>query len=195
MERRSMHKVAYYVYDAVEVLDFAGPLSVFSTANKISGENLFSYFSFSDGKKEVITQNGIKICADYEFKDIPAFDILLIAGGKGSRTEVNNKKIIDLIKETAKNKKLILSVCTGALLLAEAGVFKNKTVPTHRAAEMELRAIDKTIKLTQEPYVYDEEMQYIQTAGVLSGIKGALFFVREKYGVPLAADISKHLYL
>ncbi|MDR1123471.1 MAG: DJ-1/PfpI family protein [Elusimicrobiota bacterium] len=190
-----MIAVATYIYDDVETLDFSGPCTVFSYANKNSGKTLFQNYTFSDNKKEVRTQNDITITADHFIDNMPSFDVLLIPGGPGSRKEINNKKIINLILKTASDKKFIISVCTGALLMAKAGLLNNSVAPTHRAAAAELAAIDQTIKFSDElPFIYDEKRLYIQTSGVLTGITGALFFVKQKFGAGLAEKIYKHMY-
>ena len=75
----------------------------------------------------------MKVVCDYNFLDAPNFDILLIPGGKGTRKLISNKSVLSWIYNR-RNTKLIISICTGSLLLAASGLLKNKKATTHWSA-------------------------------------------------------------
>ncbi|NGP57021.1 hypothetical protein FLT15_01130 [Paenibacillus thiaminolyticus] len=88
-----------------------------------------SSFFESDNSKFVLIS--LKVQPDYSYDNAPRFDILLVPGGLGSRTEMYNKTTIQWVKSRMDEVKIMASVCTGALILAEAGLLDGKTVTTH----------------------------------------------------------------
>ena len=83
----------------------------------------------------ITARNGLKVKPDYSIEDLPPVDILIIPGGKGAReNEVKNDIVINWIRQQMKEVKLMTSVCTGALLLAKAGLLEGLKATTHWAS-------------------------------------------------------------
>lgn len=113
-------RVGIFLFDDVEVLDFAGPFEVFSVTEIENGQQPFVVETVSEKGDLVIATNGLKVQPDYSFDNVPRFDILIIPGGLGARErEMNNDNAINWITNQMKTVQLMTSVCTGALLLAK----------------------------------------------------------------------------
>lgn len=125
--------IGILIFNEVEVLDIAGPFEVFSIATyPETKEKPFTVKTVAQTKDIITARNGLKIQPEYDFNDAPLFDILIVPGGYGAEEiEIRNKKVIEWIKETSNNVSLLASVCTGAFLLAEAGLLDGKRVTTH----------------------------------------------------------------
>eukprot|EP01135_Chromosphaera_perkinsii_P009175 Nk52_evm10s1671 gene=Nk52_evmTU10s1671 len=147
-----MVKLAIVLFDNVEVLDVCGPFEVFGVAKTHGGAGFegsggISPSSSSTGKPaqltmeslltvsqngEMITaRNGLKMVPDFSFANCPPVDILLVPGGMGSRREMHNEAMLRFVRERSKSVCLLLSVCTGALILGKAGLLGGLSVATH----------------------------------------------------------------
>ena len=123
--------IGIYIYDDAEVLDFAGPFEVFSTADRIvSSDEIFNVFLVSESGGLVAARNGFQVQTSYGFSDHPAIDVLIVAGGV-HEGELLKATVLRWIRQQADGATLVASVCTGAFLLAEAGVITDETVTTH----------------------------------------------------------------
>ena len=122
-------RVGIFLFDEVEVLDFAGPFEVFSVTSLENDEKPFIVETVSEKGNIVYARNGLKVQPDYNFDNMPQFDILIIPGGPGAREkEIHNENVIKWIADQMQNVQIMTSVCTGALLLAKAGLLKGKKV-------------------------------------------------------------------
>jgi transcriptional regulator GlxA family with amidase domain len=119
MEKKT---VAILLFDDVEVLDFAGPFEVFSVTNELNDHALFNVITVSLREGRVRARNGLSVHPEYALKNCPHPDILIVPGGLGTRPLLRHEDLIRWISETAKKAELVLSVCTGSLLLAKASV-------------------------------------------------------------------------
>jgi len=126
-------QVGILLFNEVEVLDFAGPFEVFSITTYIGcNEKPFKVHTVAQSKELINARNGLKIKPDYDFNDAPQFDILIIPGGYGAEEiEIHNSTIINWIKDNINDVDIIASVCTGAFLLAKAGLLDGKQATTH----------------------------------------------------------------
>lgn len=182
--RESQDKtIAFYLQDGVEVLDFAGPLEVFSYAG-------FKVFTVSKTKKPIKSQGILKILPDYDLDSAPKADILAFFGGNASEA-YQDDEVISWVKRQ-KNIKYYFSVCTGAFILAEAGILEDKTATTfHAALEGLEREFPKTKVLKNVRYV--DNGKVITTAGISAGIDGALHLVAKLQGFNNARKVAYHI--
>jgi transcriptional regulator GlxA family with amidase domain len=186
--------IGFYLYKGIEILDFAGPYSVFSAANRKMPGHDFGMILFSKNGASITTQNGITLDVNCDFNHAPVFDILVIPGGQGSRDEYRDAAVIDSIQKISAACKYILCVCTGALILAKTGLLRNKLITSHRAVKDMLYSIDPSVTFVDNEYFVQNE-NIITTAGVLTGIRGALRLVSEIYGDSMANEIARDLYV
>ena len=191
--------VGILIFDEVEVLDFAGPFEVFSRTRLLKGAESrrsndsapFNPFTVSIDTKPLTATGGLKIIADYTFNNFPKIDILIVPGGYGTRTLLNNEILLKWIKAVSDKANITASVCTGSLLLAKAGLLEGKRATTHWGAIEALKSISKDIQVITERRVVNDEI--ITSAGVSSGIDMAFMIVENLYGEKVASDTSKYI--
>lgn len=170
-------KVAIFIYEGAEMLDFVGPTEVFGNAEG------FEVFTVAISKDIVLPfpQKMLKITPNYSIDDCPKPDILVLPGGGATDLMMANQKLIDWIKEVDKTSTLTMSVCTGAALLSKAGILDNKKATTHWGAVSNLQQQTPKAKILKDTrFVYDGKL--LTTAGVSAGIDGALFAVQKLRG-------------
>ena len=191
--------VGIFVFDEVEVLDFAGPFEVFSRTRLLKGAESrrsddsapFYPFTVSIDTKPLTATGGLKIIADYTFNNFPKIDILIVPGGYGTRTLLNNESLLKWIKAVSSKANITASVCTGSLLLAKAGLLEGKRATTHWGAIEALKSISKDIHVISDRRVVNDEI--ITSAGVSSGIDMAFMIVETLYGEEVSSDTAKYI--
>lgn len=182
------NNVAILVYPGIELLNFAGPAEVLSNAG---GFNVYTV-SVTPGK--VHTSKGLIFLSDYNIDNAPQPDILIIPGGPLSEMTslVENTGLIKWIKIADQKSQLTMSVCTGILLLSKANLLDNKTVTTHATALDTLRKLSPKVKvISNVKFVGDGKL--LSTAGITSGIDGALHMVAQLSGMKVANSVAKVL--
>jgi transcriptional regulator GlxA family with amidase domain len=158
-------KIAILVFDNLTVLDAVGPYEVLS---KIPHAKVY----FTAVKPGIYRDTkGLRISVDYSLADIKDPDILLIPGGFGVDAILNNREILNWVIQAHKTSKWTVSVCSGALLLAAAGLLKNCKAATHWNRVEQLRSYG--VEVIMERYV--REGKIITSAGVSAGIDMALY--------------------
>lgn len=191
MEKRRQ-KIGIFLFNEVEVLDFAGPYEVFSLAEK-DGEKIFQVVTISERRGVINARNGLKVIADYSFEDDIDIDILLVPGGYGAEEiEIKNKRVINWIKNTSTRVKIVASICTGAFLLAKSGVVSNHRVTTHW---MDIERLEKeypNLNLIRN-VKYIDEGDVLTSGGISAGIELSLYIIGREYGEEISHDIAKRM--
>jgi transcriptional regulator GlxA family with amidase domain len=187
-------KVGILLFDDVEVLDFAGPFEVFAvtTAKQEQGETYspFEVTTISGDGRMVTACNGLKVMPDYNFESAPAFDLLVIPGGMGTRSLVKNKTVIDWIGNRFHEVQWMTSVCTGAFLLAEAGLLDGKHATTHWASIERMRDTYPAVKVEEGVKFVDED-RIVSSAGISAGIHMAFHMVVRLLGKEVAKETAR----
>lgn len=178
--------VAIVVFEDVEELDFVGPWEVFASLQSRQPE-LCSMYTVAQHAGTIRCAKGLRVVPDHTFETAPRADVLLIPGGNGRKREVDNPKMIQFIQHMAERAELVTSVCTGAFLLARAGLLEDKRATTYWNAVDELRA--KGVNVTPQRWV--EDGRVITASGVSSGIDMSLFVVGKLWGPPVARSVQK----
>jgi transcriptional regulator GlxA family with amidase domain len=192
--------LAIFLFDDVEVLDFAGPFEVFSTAGVgVMDEVPFNVFTVAQ-KSQIIARNNLVVLPTYTFENCPDIDIVLIPGGGGyradgtaygSRREMDNELVINWIKEKSATAEMVLSVCTGALLLAKAALLDGLKATTHYRAIDHLRKIAPHTEVI-ENVRYVDNGRVILSAGVSAGIDMSFYVVSKLLGADVASLGAKY---
>jgi transcriptional regulator GlxA family with amidase domain len=192
MTTHATRNLAILIFDDVEVLDFCGPLEVFSVAGPLIEPPAFRVYTVAETTKPVLARNGLSVNPHYALADAPAAQMLLVPGGLGTRREMKNGPLIDWIRDRSKTAELVLSVCTGALLLAKAGLLDGLEATTHRGALDLLREVapNTTIR-TDRRYV--DNGRVICSAGIAAGIDMSLHVVERLCGAEVAAKTARHM--
>jgi transcriptional regulator GlxA family with amidase domain len=188
-----MKNVAILIFDEVEVLDFCGPFEVFSVAGRRDDLNPFNVYTVAESaEKPVLARNNLSVNPAYALADCPAPDILLVPGGYGTRREMNNRVLIDWIRGRAESAELVLSVCTGALVLAKAGLLDNLSATTHHGAiELLKKTAPQTEVLATERIV--DNGKIILSAGISAGIDMSLYVVSRLLGEAQAEETARYM--
>ena len=187
-----VRNVAILVFDEVEVLDFCGPFEVFSVTGRQKEQLPFNVYTVAEKSGPVLAHNQLSVNPRYTITDCPVPDILVVPGGWGTRREMNNAGLIDWIKTTAQKAELVLSVCTGALLLAKAGLLDGLKATTHHGALDLLREIAPETTVLDNQRVVDNG-KIIVSAGVSAGIDAAFHVVARLHGPEVALETARYM--
>ena len=195
-----MRNLAIYIFDDVEVLDFAGPFEVFSVCGRNAGSAPFNVYTIAE-KSIVTARNNLIINPNFLLSNCPKPDIFLIPGGGGyradgspfgSRKEMDNPTLLNWIIEQNKTSELVLSVCTGSLILAKAGLLNGLSATTHHAAVEQMQKIAPETNLLPEQRWVDNG-RIILSAGVSAGIDMSLYVISKLLGKKQADETAGYM--
>lgn len=185
--------VAILIFDEVEVLDFCGPFEVFGvTGLRAQGERPFHVYTVAESARPVLARNGLSVNPAYTIADCPPPDLLLLPGGQGTRREIHNEALLNWIRDQAGRVELLLSVCTGALLLARAGLLDGLAATTHFGAVEELKALAPNTRLCPDER-YVDNGKIVLSAGVSAGIDMSLYIVQRLLGAEQARETARYI--
>jgi transcriptional regulator GlxA family with amidase domain len=179
--------IGIVLFPVVEELDFVGPFEVFgSLANNGGGGRVVL---IAEQLEPIVCANGMRVLPDCTFADAPPLDVLLVPGGQGTRSEVNNPHMIDYLRKAGEGATWVTSVCTGSLLLHEAGFAKGKRVTTFWGFVEDLRARGDVEVLDGPRFVRDGNL--VTSAGVSAGIDMALWLVGQIHSPDVARRVQR----
>ena len=183
------------VYKGFELLDMAGPVSVFNTANKLAGRTLYKIHLISTQGGLIADSSGLQNMTSKAAKtSISPTDTLLIAGASATPLglAIDDDELIDFIQRGGNKAGRCGSICSGSFLLAQAGLLKNKTCTTHWIGMEQLKkiAVDSTV---DENAMYTEDDEFWTSAGVTTGIDMALAMLAKDQGEKLMGEVARHL--
>jgi len=178
------------VFDGAEELDFVGPWEVF-TASSMLREHADTVVLVAEGPGAIRCAKGLRVLPDHTLGDHPPLDVLLVPGGQGTRREVSNPAVTSWIAKVSAEAGWTASVCTGALLLHEAGPARGRRVATHHAFEDTLQARGDISVVRDARYVIDGRLATSQ--GVSAGIDLALWLVGRLHGRDHARAVRRYI--
>jgi transcriptional regulator GlxA family with amidase domain len=185
-------KVCIVIFDEVEVLDFCGPFEVFSVTGGRAGLQPFEVFTVAEESRSITARGGLSVNPSYSFASCPRPDILLVPGGFGTRREIKNAKMLEWLRKRSPEAELVLSVCSGSLLLGKAGLLDGLTATTHYAALDELRNISSSISIDSSRRFIDNG-HMIVSAGISAGIDMSLYVVARLLGDEQAIETARYM--
>lgn len=191
--------VGILVFDDVEVLDFCGPFEVFSRTRTVPGLEArrsdeaapFHVFTVAKTRAPVTAVGGLTVVPQHGFADAPRVDLLLVPGGIGARALLDDEETLDWIREIAGTARLTTSVCTGALLLARAGLLAGRRATTHWGALDLLESLDSGVTVERGVRYVDDGV--VTSAGVAAGIDMAFHLVEKLCGKAVADETTHHI--
>jgi transcriptional regulator GlxA family with amidase domain len=188
----AQRKVGIIVFDNAEVLDVMGPYEVFSVAGRISKPSEFQVVLISDSEEKSVTlRHGIRIQTDSKISEKQEFDLIIVAGGITTSAEQNEGLLEFLVNSKARGT-IVASICTGAFILAEAGLLGKNRVTTHWEDQKELQ--DRFPGLAVIPNQRWVESEGIFTSGGISaGIDLSLHLVQVLADLDLALRTAKQM--
>ncbi len=178
------------IFDGAEELDFAGPWEVF-TVSAMLRDQADAAVLIAQEPRPVRCSKGMRVLPDHTLDDHPPLDVLLVPGGAGTRREVGNPAIIDWIAATSASAAWTTSVCTGALLLHEAGPARGRRVATHHSFEDTLEERGEITVIRDARYVVDGNL--VTSQGVSAGIDMALWLVGALHGREHSRAVRRYI--
>jgi transcriptional regulator GlxA family with amidase domain len=191
--------VGVLLFEGVALLDVAGPFEVLNRARLEPGvesrrtedNTLFDVFTVAKTSEPVTATGGIVLVPRYAFADAPRIDLLLVPGGFGTRPLLQDAETIDWIRGTAAAARRTASVCTGALLLARAGLLDGRRATTHWGAFGLLASLASDVTVDREARFVDDGV--MTSAGVASGMDLALHIVETLFGRAVADETARYI--
>lgn len=192
-------QVAILIFDGVEVLDFAGPFEVFSRTRLAPGVESrrseesapFRVFTVAKSPAPVVATGGLHVIPDYDFAGAPPIDLLVVPGGFGTRSLLHDQETLDWIRRIAAQAQKVTSVCTGSLLLTNAGLLNGRRATTHWGALDLLESLNESVKVERDLRVVDDGI--VTSAGVASGIDMAFYVVESLFGRQVADETARYI--
>lgn len=179
-KEKRVKTVAVLLFEGVELMDFAGPAEVFIVADH---GKAFKVVTVADSTKPLKTMGGITVTPDFDYAAAPKADVLVVPGGN---TQAVGKDGRAWVKKASGDAEITLSVCFGAMLLADAGLLDGVEATTHRWGLDGLKKAAPKCKVVEGKRFVDAG-KVITTAGVTAGIDGALHVVERLLGKEAAA--------
>ena len=191
--------VGILIFDGVEVLDFAGPFEVFSRTRLVPGVEArrseesapFNVFLVAKSTEAIRATADLCVLPRFSFGDTPPIDILVVPGGYGTRALLHDQEILSWIREVAASAKHTTSVCTGALLLAQAGLLQGRKATTHWGVYDLLESLNAGVTVLRDQRVVIDGV--FTSAGVSAGIEMAFAVVEHFYGREVAEETAHYI--
>ncbi len=197
-DSRMSDTIGIYVFDEVEALDFAGPYEVFTTAARVharmqpdAAAPRFRVLTIGRTRVPVRARAGLKIEPDAAFDDHPSLRALIIPGGVVT-TELERPEVSAWIAGQAATVPLVASVCTGAFLLAGAGLLDGLEATTHWEDVADLRATYPNVRV-REGVRWVDQGSIVTSAGISAGIDMSLHLVERLAGRELALRTARQM--
>ena len=197
---QKVRNVAILIFNDVEVLDFAGPFEVFSITGKRDGSDPFNVYTVAE-TSPILARNSLSINPHYTLGNCPQPDILLVPGGGGyhadgtpygTRKEIDNQPLLNWIEQQSQRTEKLLSVCTGALLLAKIGLLEGKLATTHQGAIAQLTEMLSAEQVYPAARIADND-SIILSGGISAGIDMSLYVVAKLLGLESATETAKYM--
>ncbi|KXF74799.1 AraC family transcriptional regulator [Paramesorhizobium deserti] len=188
-------RIEILAFPGVQLLDVAGPLQVFSTANEIlNAQGMQAHYEITVVGKhaDTLTSSGLAIATHQLPSSDDPIDTLVVAGGRGVNAAIDDDALLSWIRQRSQEARRTASVCSGAFLLAEAGLLEGRRAVTHWGRCAEFAARYPSVRLEQDPiFVCDGTVW--TSAGITAGIDLTLNLVEADLGRSIATAVARHL--
>ncbi|MEP7071234.1 MAG: AraC family transcriptional regulator [Verrucomicrobiota bacterium] len=182
-------RVAIIGYDGVAAINIAGPLEVFSLAQRFDG---YEILTLACKGRAFVTDSNLRITADGELSDTTEVDTLIIPGGSGIFVDETRVIIAEWLAEYGPRVRRVASICTGVYALAESGLLKGRRVTTHWQRARDLAARFNEVRVEESAIVL-QDGRFYTSAGATAGIDLALHLITEDCGKEAAREIAQVL--
>jgi transcriptional regulator GlxA family with amidase domain len=184
--------IGIYLFDGAEELDWAGPWEVLAAWAHQWPDDGVSVVTVARDDQPIVCAKGLRVLADHTWESAPPLDVLLVPGGLGTRVVVTEQDALDWVRLHADRGALITSVCTGAGVLAAAGLLRGRPAATYWASFDWLLELDASIEPRRNDRFVDTG-DVITAAGVSAGIDMALHLVSRLHSVERARDVRRYI--
>jgi transcriptional regulator GlxA family with amidase domain len=187
-----MYNVGIFLFNDVELLDYAGPYEVFSVTTELNDYKLFKVFTVSEDGAVARSVNGLRALPDFGFANHPPIDILVVPGGIGTRAAYKNDAVLGWVKGVAASAKIVMSVCSGARILGAVGLLDGQAAVTHHSVIDHLRETAPAALIDVEKRFTDNG-KVMTSGGISAGIDLSLHIVSKLYGQEVANKTIKYM--
>ncbi|MGJ8563175.1 MAG: DJ-1/PfpI family protein [Alphaproteobacteria bacterium] len=189
-----MKTIGIFIFNDVEELDFVGPYEVFTMINTVlqyeEKPDAVKVVLISKDGKDITGKKGMRVGAHASIQEITSLDVICVPGGQGARAQINDNEILNWIQNIAPTCEWVTSVCTGAFILAKAGLTKGKRLSTFWSAFDEFKTLGLKGELV--PHVrYVRDGNLVTSAGVSAGIDMALWLTGQMYTPAFARKVQR----
>jgi transcriptional regulator GlxA family with amidase domain len=184
--------VGIFIFDQVEVLDFAGPFEVFSVTDELNDFSLFNVFTFAENSDPILTVNNLSVNPKYTLDNVPDIDILIIPGGFGVRALLKNRVLLKNLKRHTKKADLIMSVCSGAMVLGSWGLLNNAPYCTHHQVYDDMASIVPS-GIPKKELRYVSHDNIYSSGGISAGIDLSFHLVELLHGSQTVKNTASYM--
>ena len=189
-------RVAVLLFDACDLIDVAGPVAVWLTANRLaerSGDRApFEVLTVSDGGTPVTAYGGLGLTPQAALEDLDAVDVFVVPGAIDIDGVLSEPRLIDLVRDRADRDRVMVSVCTGAFVLAAAGVLEGRPFTTH-FEDVDALTARVTAGEPRPAVRWVDQGDVVTSGGMTSGIAMALHLVERVAGPALAEATAEQI--
>ena len=186
--------VAFVLTEGAVMIDFAGPWEVFqdtmvpSRGSAMSDQHVFAPYVVSDTKQPLHVSGGMVVTPQYTFDDAPTPKIVVVPAQTGS-----SPKMLEWLRHAATQSDVVMSVCTGAFNLAQAGLLDGKPATTHHGSYVHFQYQYPKVRLVRDRRFVQSDAVLYTAGGLSSGIDLALHIVENYFGKDIAAATARQM--
>jgi transcriptional regulator GlxA family with amidase domain len=185
-------RIAVFLFDGAEELDWAGPWEVLAAWAEQHPDDGIEVFTVAREDGPVTCAKGLRVLPDRTWDTAPPAQVLVYPGGRGTRPQVHDEEILGWVRRTADGGALMTSVCTGSLVYAAAGLLDGRPATTHWGALDLLADLGTDVEVRPDDRFVDTGA-VITAAGVSAGIDMALHLVSRLHSVERAREVRRYI--
>jgi transcriptional regulator GlxA family with amidase domain len=190
-------RVGIVVFDDVEILDFCGPFEVLSTTrldetHRQEELSPFDVVLVAQSPGLVTTSGGMQVIPACTFETCPTLDLLLVPGGIGTRREMHNEAMLSFVRAYAARAEILAAVCTGSLILGNAGLLKGLAATSHWRSLQMMQELFPDVMVDSTSHVVDAG-KVITSAGIAAGIDLSFHVVARFCGEEVSRATARHM--
>ena len=183
-------QIAFLIFENFQLLDAAGPIAAFEIAGRYR-PGAYALTTLAKSNGVVASSSGASMSA-LNMRSAPALDTLVVAGGDGTRQAFRDPELLDFLRQAAAKARRIASVCSGAFLLAEAGLLDGKRATTHWGRTSDFAGRYPQVRLEPDR-IFIRDGAIWTSAGITAGIDLALALIAEDLGEGVARQTAQQL--
>lgn len=187
-----MLNIGIFLFNDIELLDFAGPYEVFSVATELQDNPLFNVFTITEDGAGIRSVNGLRVMPDYDFENHPQIDVLVVPGGNGTKIEMTKDTVLQWLKEQYTHSQITMSVCSGTRLLGKIGLLDNLKITTHHEVIADMKLIVPSAMI-EENVKFVDNGKILTSAGISAGIELSLYVVAKLFGKEVANKAAVYM--
>jgi transcriptional regulator GlxA family with amidase domain len=185
-------RIGIALFESAEELDFAGPWEVLAAWARQWPEDGVEVFTVADTLEPVTCAKGLRVLPDATWETAGRLDVLVYPGGTGTRPQLGNENVRARLQGLARDGTLMTSVCTGALVYADAGLLDGRPATTYWAELDLLASLGRDIDVRKDDRFVDDG-EVVTAAGVSAGIDMALHLVARLHSPERARDVRRYI--